>query len=414
MKYLKRLLVFAFALTFLAPTSADAQLRGLRKRIQERAEDRIEQRANREIDKQVDKAVDAAFDASMSKVSDMFTAGFAKNKTTVDLENNVVKTEGQADISLKPNQTSPADADFVHYLQVTTYELPGNLGTLVGNGSYEQIYLHDGKWLSRNPASGSIIDTDKSTMAFMDYETQQYWELSFVEMGEMAGELVERMNEASSQAASTSEDVDVDVKAEVETKVGRTDVVRGVSAQQNHIIVRIDIDAEDSQEGESFKGTMYAVSEVWASDELAGSKTVGDFTVRMGAEMGKVVGQMGDGGPQFSMLGDPRISEAVAEASEQVAGFGAMPVQTTTWIVMVPDGQELDLQKVLDGGEPNTEAWAASLSQSPESELTEQVTMFSSTTFISNLTTEPFAVDLLEIPSNLKEMPSPLEQMQAQ
>src|SRR5690606_41000939 len=53
-------------------------------------------------------------------------------------------------------------------------------------------------------------------------------------------------------------------------------------------------------------------------------------------------------------------------------------------------------------GDTDMEAWAASLSQSSDSELTEQVTLFSSTTFISNLTTEPFSADLLEIPSSLR------------
>src|SRR5690606_28022592 len=171
-----------------------------------------------------------------------------------------------------------------------------------------------------------------------------YWKLTFEEMGEMAGVMIEQLNEASREAQSQqgASDGDVDVKVDVETRPGRTDVVRGVSARQNHIIVRVDIEGQDDDTGETFKGTLYSVSEVWTSDELAGSETVGDFSLRMGQEAAQVAGQMGGSGLQFGMLGDPRIAEAMDEASEQVAEFGKMPVETTMWVVMVPQGKELN------------------------------------------------------------------------
>jgi hypothetical protein len=391
---------------------ANAQLRGLRDRIKQRAEDRVEQRATQEIDKQVDKAVDAAFDASMDKVSDMINASFAKNRTTVDLENNVVKSEGQPDINLTPNETSPANAEYVQYLSVTVYHFPEQLGQLLGNGSYEHVYLHGDRMLSRSPAAGSLIDLDEGNMAFLDYEEGTYWIQSFAELGAMAGDFAEQLKESQSAPGAT-ESPDVDVEVDVDVRKGKSGVVRGSDAQQHFMIVQADIEADDPETGSTHRGTVFSVSEVWTSDNLAGSATIGDFGVRMGQAMGQVAGAMGGGGLESSMLGDQRITAAFEEASEQLDEFDGTPVQTRMWMVMVPTGKELDLDRVLAEEEADMESWAASLSQESEEEveLTDQVTLFSSTTFISNLTTEAFGSDVLEVSPDLEQVPSPLEQM---
>ena len=413
MKYLKTLLLFAFAIALVAPAPANAQLRGLRDRIKQRAEDRVEQRATQEIDKQVDKAVDAAFDASMEKVSDMITASFAKNRTTVDLENNVVKSEGQPDITLKPNETSPANAEYVQYLSVTVFHFPGQLGQLIGNGAYEQVYLHGDRMLSRSPSAGTLMDVGEGNMTFLDYENGTYWVQSFADLGAMAGDFAEQLKESRSSAPAGTESPDVDVAVDVDVRKGKSGVVRGSDAQQHFMIVQADIEAEDPESGSTHQGTVYSVSEVWTSDNLAGSATISDFGVRMGQAMGQVAGAMGGGGLESSMLGDQRITAAFEEASEQLGEFDGMPVQTRTWMVMVPTGKELDLDRVLAEEEADMESWAASLSQESdeEVELTDQVTLFSSTTFISNLTTEAFGSDVLEISPDLEQTPSPLERM---
>jgi hypothetical protein len=417
MKVAKSLTLLFFAAALLSPIDADAQIgKNLRKRILDRAKDRTEEKmedkASELIDGQVDKVVDAAFAKTEEKINEMIKASFSKNQANVDLENNVIKQDGQDDIALTPNDKSPTDAEYLQYLQVTVVNLPGGLSEYLGNGSYERIYMHGDLRMARSVSSGSLTDLSKEHMAFLDYEDGTYWVQPFAEFGTMLDGLSGAMqgNPAgqSPQAGQAGEAPNAKVDFKVDVRKGGSGMKRGVEAEQQIVIIETKIEAEDEDSGETYKGTLYTVTDTWTTGGIAGLKTIQEYGVRMAKIIGDAFKRSATGQSlQVNMLGDPRMSAAMEEAGKKLSEIEGFPVQTETFMVQVPEGKTLDLDKVLAGGETDLADWSNSMSNESDGPQ-EQVTMFSSLTFVSNMRAEQFDVDLLSIPADLKEVDSPM------
>ena len=415
MDLVKRLALLVFAAALLTPIDADAQIgRRLKNRIVDRAKERVEEnaeaKANELIDGSVDKAVDAVFARTEDKINAMIEASFSKNQADVDLENNVIRQSGKDDIRLTENATSPADAEYLQYLSVTTLNLPGGLSKFLGNGSYQTVYQHGDRRLERTATSATLTDLSKEHMAFLDYEAGTYWVQPFADFGafvdEMAGSF-QGYPGAGQQTASS----DVKVDFSVEVREGRTGTVRGVDGKQHFVIVETKYEGEDEDSGDKFKGTLYTVSEVWTTQAIAGLKTMQDFGAKLMNIMGQAFAGTNTGQAlQVNMMGDPRMGAGLQEAGKKLSELEGFAIQTETYMVSVPEGKSLDLDLVLAGGDANTEDWASSMSGESDGPK-EQVTMFSSLTFVSNMSTDAFSDDVLDIPSDLKLTASPLEQM---
>jgi len=412
MKFAATLTLLVLATATLLPVEADAQLRRLRQRIQDRAEDRVEQRAEDELNRQVDKAVDKAFDSAVNSFSGMLSDAFTSNKTTVDEENNVIRSEGQEDIALVANQTSPARSEYLSYIEVTSYDLPGALGDLMGNGEYSRVFLHGDKMLTRDLSTGSLVDAGTASMMFIDYENSSYWTHSFADFGEMMDSAQRTQAEAMQADPGQSQDANVDVTVKMDIRQGESGVVRGSNSRQHFIIVETEMAGDQTQQQGGLQGGIFMVSEVWMTEDIAGRDTYREFGEQLAAAMGGAFdGTEAGQSLKSGMLADARVGAAMEKAAEELQDMQGLPVETRSYLVTVPEGQEFDLDLVTSDEEMDMAAWAASMSGEPvEGAEQKQVTIMSWKTFISNLSTDPFDPEVLDV-SDLSPMASPLEQL---
>lgn len=408
MRLVKIAALLAFAFSLMTPMQADAQFGKIRDRMKDRAKERLEKRAEEEAVKRLDRAVDKGFDKAVASVDNMVAAALSKGSADVDLDNNVIRQQGQEDIQLGENETSPANAEYVHYLQVTKLDLPGALGKYLGNGSYERVYLHGNQRLTRSSTSGTLLDLDKEHMVSMDYEDETYFVQPFADLGEMLDMAVDPTTLGQNgQMADSPDRPDVDVEFDLEIRKGTSGTKRGSPADQSFIIVKTKFEAaSEDEETPTMKGTVYSITETWTTTQLAGLQTITDFGMRTAKLMGDALRASDTGGGlQTAMLSDPRIGAAMEEASRKMSEIDGYPVQSEMFVVLVPEGQELDLDRVLAKETTDPSAAAGTGSE-------EQVTMFSSMTFVSNLSTEPFDLDIMEVPSDMEQTKSPLEMIQ--
>ncbi len=407
MRLVKIAALLAFAITLMTPMQADAQFGKVRDRMKDRAKERLAKRAEDEAGKRLDRAVDRGFDKAVESVDNMVAAALSKGSADVDLDNNVIRQEGHDDIQLTDNETSPASAEFVQYLQVTKLDLPGALGKFIGNGSYERIYLHGNQQLTRSSTSGTLLDLDKEHMVAMNYEDGTYFVQPFADLGEMLDMAVDPTTMGrGGQMPDKADQPDVDVEFDFEVKKGTSGTKRGSRADQSFIIVKTKFEAEsEDEETPTMKGTVYSITETWTTTQLAGMQSMTDFGLRTAELMGAALGASETGGGlQTAMLSDPRIGAAMEEASRKMSEIEGYPVQSEMFVVLVPEGKELDLDRVLakEPVNPNAAAGAETGSE-------DQVTMFSSMTFVSNLSTEPFDLDVMNVPADMEQTKSPLE-----
>ena len=419
------LATLALAATMLFPAVAEAQLGGLG-RLRDRIEDRIEDRVDREVDQRVDRAVDEAVDRAADEFVGMLSDAFTSNKTTVDEENGVIHTEVEGDITLVANQTSPARSDFLSYMTVTKYNIRGTLGATMGNGSYQRFFLHGDRLLEQSQGSGSLMDASAGSMTALDYENGTYWTHSFADMGAMLDSVrviqAEAMESATEEMESVPEemlDPRPEAGATLEVRTGERAVIRGSDSQQHFIIVETGQMGGQMQggappQGSVLSGRLFLVTEVWTTDDFAGRDTYREFGERLVTAMGGAMSSSGNGQSLTAgMLPDPRVDAAMERAAEEMREMQGLAVQTTNYLVSVPEGHELDLDVVLLDEEFDMNQWGASMSSEPvEGYERKQVTMMTWETFISNLSADPFPLDLLEV-GDLEQVPSPLEQIRS-
>ena len=407
MRLVKIAALLAFSISLVTPIQADAQFGKVRDRLKDRAKERMAKRAEDEAGKRLDRAVDKGFDKAVESVDNMVAAALSKGSADVDLDNNVIRQQGQEDIELRENETSPADAEYVHYLQVTKLDLPGALGKFVGNGSYERIYLHGNQQLTRSSTSGALLDLDKEHMVSMNYADGTYFIQPFADLGAMLDMAVDPTTMGQpGQMPANDDQPEVDMEFDFEVRKGTSGMKRGSWADQSFIIVKTKFEAEsEDEETETMKGTVYSITETWTTTQLAGMQSMTDFGLRAAELMGAALGASEKGGGlQTAMLSDPRIGAAMEEASRKMSEIEGYPVQSEMFVVLVPEGKELDLDRVLakEMTDPSAAAGAGTASE-------EQVTMFSSMTFVSNLSTEPFDLEILRVPADMEQTKSPLE-----
>ena len=102
------------------------------------------------------------------------------------------------------------------------------------------------------------------------------------------------------------------------------------------------------------------------------------------------------------------MTESLAEATEKLSEIKGTPVETNSYFVVGPIDEKLDLDLVLGESEETDVRSFSGVSH--EEPVVTQATMFSTTTFITNLTTSEFDLAKFDIPPTYTEIGSPLKQ----
>jgi len=412
-----RTLVLLVAIAVVASSAADGrQIRGLLKKAQKKAEEKIEQQAQQELDRQMEKMVAALWDEAADDFSDMLMNAMPKVKTSVDLEKGLIKREGKEDLDIRSNALGPVDAEYVQYLQVSIVKLPSQLailGETFGNAIVETVMLHGDKKLSDGDTNGTLTDLESERYAFLNHEKKEYWSQGFAEMFDMAATAMDNMSTGMEEMpapippAAEEDYPSYEMEASVTVTKGRRENKHGIQAQQNIVIVQTIAKSEETAEA---KGKFYMVMEIWTAEEFAGSGTLTAFEARANELMLKAMaGSDLNAKLDFSAFGDPRMSESMNKASEIFSEIEGFPVETNSYFVTGPLDEKLNLDAVLEAKEEaDVTAFTGVSSEEP---VNVQTTMFSTITFIANLTADEFELSKLGT-RDYTEIESPMKQFQ--
>jgi hypothetical protein len=331
----------------------------------------------------------------------------------VDEDAGVVHREGQEDLALNDNASGPENAEYIHYTNVSTVNLPSRLaglGSLLGNATVEDVYLHGDRRYSGDDVTGVMIDAAETSYTMFDHEKQTYWTMDFGEAFESASQAMDQANaqleaQSGDMPPASGDQSAYEVEADISFREGDRGTRRGLQAQQYFIIVEtIASDPETAEQN----GKFYVVSEIWTSNSFAGSETLSAFNRKMGeGVMESMDGSDFGASLNFAGFNDPRMGEAMDRMAEQYSRIEGTPVETTTYFVTGPADDDLDLDAVLHPtGEADVRSFPGTSSTEP---VQTQSTMFSTRTFMANLSAEPFDESILG-DRGYTEIESPIEQ----
>ena len=412
MRRLTNLLILLLLAAVVLPDTADAQLL---KRLKDRAKERIEKNVENKANDAVDKAVDDAVDKAADGVEDAAMSAFER------------KTQPK-ELNLGENASGPADAPHVQYRSVTSMDLGalGRMARLFGKElehQTETVSISGLRQRTDSENQSTIIDLEEGRMIMLDHEKRQYSVFSFSEMAERMDEaLAEMKAEAERQDASAADQGDADDQPDVETDVkldmsvdrtGRTETINGSPSEQLLVKMRADFDVkgtDESGEEASFRGTTYALVDTWMAKDIAGLQTIQNFQREMGERMGETLAES-DAGESLAAMGvSSQIGTVMEEAGKEMQALDGFVVRSTMHLILVPEGQELDVEKALSPSNGDQADSAAALAQMNASSDTdaeppaEQVTLLRTVTQVGDLAVTPLPDDHFDVPSDYTEV----------
>lgn len=412
LRRLTHLSILLLLAAVLLPDTADAQLlKRLKDRAKERIEKNVEDKANDAVDKTVDKAVDKAADG----VEDAAMSAFERRTQPKEL-------------NLGENARGPADAPHVRYRSVTSMDLGalGRMARFLGKElehQTETVSISGLRQRSDSENQSTIIDLESERMIMLDHEKRQYSVFSFTEMAERMDEALAEMKaeterqdapDADQGDAADQPDVETDVSLDMSVdRTGRTETINGSPSEQLLIKMRADFDVkgtDESGEEASFRGTTYALVDTWMAKDIAGLKTIQNFQREMGERMGATMAET-DAGESLAAMGvSPQIGTLMEEAGKEMQALDGFVVRSTMHLILVPEGEELDVEKALSPSSGDQAGGAAALAQmGADSENdaeppAEQVTLLRTVTQIGDLEVTPLPDGHFDIPSDYEEV----------
>ncbi len=402
-RFTKAFILLLLAAFFL-PETADAQLL---KRLKDRAKERVEQKVEDKADQAVDRAVDEAAEG----VENAAVSAFERRSQAKEL-------------NLGPNAAGPANAPHVRYRSTTSMNLGmlGRVARFLGKeieNQSETISIGGDRQRTDTENQSTIIDLGNGSITMLDHQKRQYTVMTFDEMVERMDAAVDEMKaqaERQEQPDTDRPDVEGDVSFDFAMdRTGKTESINGSPSEQILLTLRADFDvqATDDESGEEarVKGTTYALVDTWTSRQIAGLGTIQDFQRRMAEKMGASL-QQSDLGASFAAMGmDSRMGELIQEAGKEMQELDGFVVSSTTHLILVPEGETLDVEAALypPGGNQGGRADAlARMSADAEgggnAPPAQQVTLVRITNQVSDLQVDPLPADHFNIPPDYKKV----------
>lgn len=358
----------------LLPNGAEAQIL---RRIKEKAQEQVQREANR-------RAGEAAQDAAQ------------------DAANNAMNQDKAAPLTFGPNATGPTDAPLLRYHTTTTAHIPGlsRMASLVGvpTDIVQTITLDAHRQRTDNPdgKGSTIVDAANGQFITLDHEARTYRIMTFEEM--LQGLQSNKTTPAPRADAPNQVQGEVQFDLKV-NRTGKREEIHGTPAEQVILILESRYTVTDMQSQQTQNGKFYLVSDLWMTEQLGGYQTMQAFQQRLGREMRQALGAQRPAMPGM----DARMGASLARLNEEMGKLQGQPVRTTTWMVLVPADQELDLERIMappaEGQEePGGLAGLAQRGQGSGT-VTQQTTLMRSSSHLSDLTVTGLDPAVLEIPS---------------
>jgi len=191
------------------------------------------------------------------------------------------------------------------------------------------VAVQGNRMLHGSQHHASIIDLDKETITYINFDKKQYSVMTFAQMKQMLDQM--------SQGMKSSPDAQ---KADVQFKVSAKDTgekktIAGFDTRE--MIVTIEMESTDPQTGN--KGGMVTASDMWLAPKVSGYNEIAEFRKRMAEKLDWTPGSMGTMGSR------PDMQKGMAELAKEGSKLNGMPVFQTVKMGFHAEGQQ-------QGGQP--------------------------------------------------------------
>ena len=252
---------------------------------------------------------------------------------------------------------SIVQAQTVRYTTETRTRLPG-LGALANvmgskKAQVSTVYVTPSAMRSEDGDGVTIVDLNGERILTLDTKKKTYYEMTFEEMmaflDQASADLEEEMEEARETGENPGQ-LEFDLSVE---DLGETQEVAGYPAHRKLMRMVFKYTGEvENEEGEmqTMSGQMYALSDMWVAKGVEGEEVMKQFAERYGEKLGiSLSGQNRFSGVMQVFQQNGQMGEAFEKMREEVEKIDGTALRTTMYMVMVPEGQELDVDAVLRG-----------------------------------------------------------------
>jgi hypothetical protein len=260
---------------------------------------------------------------------------------------------------------APVAAQDVQYKTVSRMDLGGvvnALASLAGGLEVEETtYIKGAKMREDTKESSLIMDFETGRYTFIDHNAKTYSVVTLEQMLEQMQQSLEQAKAAQGNASqptvTTGDDRTTvhtdsgDVHLEFELDVDRTnesEKVNGWNARRALITMKTDATVEAEGQEEEEAGSLIVFVDMWASTDVP----VHDAHQRLmqHAAASQYMGEAGNAAQSIgaAFASDPQMSAAMQKAGEEMQKIEGTPVKTTTYLIALAPGKELDRELVLN------------------------------------------------------------------
>lgn len=202
--------------------------------------------------------------------------------------------------------------------------------------------------------SSTITNLDTEQIINLDHKRKEYSIVTFDDMIAMFKDAAEygeiQIEEARADIESNEDAPEYKVNFDLRVEdTGKSKKIDGKKAFQKVLIIETLFEPEDEAAADTLPSTaLYAVNDLWLSDDVPEMKVNGDFNRRMGEIMQEQFSQMNMSNIVSALMkSDPRVSDAMDKAQEAIDELSGTTLLSTLHLVTVPPDMDLDLALAL-------------------------------------------------------------------
>ncbi len=246
----------------------------------------------------------------------------------------------------------------LHYGTETKVKLHmmGRIGNMLGNKpTKSEIYVNEQNMRSNDgDRSFSIFSIPKGTIASADAKKKTYYEMGFDEMTSMFASMQKDTRQQAQDAGYDPEDFEFDVSV---TDLNESEEIAGYTANKKlfRLEMRYTTEAVDDEGNPvTTAGKFYAVSIVSLAQGVPGFEIIETFGKNYATKMGNSFARNNAGfaSMQQAFMSDSRMKPAMEKLAEETKQLEGAPLRTITYLILGPEGEELNLDFILKKEEP--------------------------------------------------------------
>lgn len=254
-----------------------------------------------------------------------------------------------------------AQAQTLRYTTETHMKMHGmgNLASRMMGGNKPTTTTHfitsDAMRSDDGKNESTIFNLEGGKIITLDHKKKRYHEMTFEQMTSMLDnarmEVGQKMEEAEAEGFNPD---DVHFELSVDD-LGESKDVAGYRADRKLMKMTFAYDGEMQDaygQTQSMRGKMYTVSDMWIAQGVEGEEIMKqfgkNFAEKFGAEFSD--DQFGMAGVMQSVMGGA-MSDAMSSMREEMKKIDGTMLESTVYVVMVPEGKELDVDAVLSSAE---------------------------------------------------------------